>query len=85
MSRIYTGVVPRVSSCNWAKRALTSSIARTLTIAAARLPVISCLPIKLPRSRPPIAIVTLKNRTLSPIAELFIQHARELANRWLIS
>jgi DNA-binding transcriptional LysR family regulator len=37
------------------------------------------LPVKLPRSKLPIAIVTLKNRTLSPIAQLFIDYARELA------
>jgi hypothetical protein len=27
----------------------------------------------------PIGIVTLKNRTLSPVAQLFIEHAREVA------
>jgi len=27
----------------------------------------------------PNGIVTLKNRTLSPVARLFIQHAREVA------
>jgi DNA-binding transcriptional LysR family regulator len=37
------------------------------------------LPVDLPRWHLPIAIVTLKNRTLSPIAQLFIERARELA------
>jgi DNA-binding transcriptional LysR family regulator len=37
------------------------------------------LSVRLPRSRLPIAIVTLKNRTLSPVAQLFIEHAREVA------
>jgi DNA-binding transcriptional LysR family regulator len=37
------------------------------------------LPIKLPRWRLPVAILTLKNRTLSPVAHLFIDCARELA------
>lgn len=37
------------------------------------------LPIELPATRSPIAIVTLKNRTLSPVAELFITHVREVA------
>ena len=37
------------------------------------------LPVKLPLARMPIGIATLKNRTLSPVAQLFIQHAREVA------
>ena len=39
------------------------------------------LPIDLPATRTPVAVVTLKNRTLSPVAQLFIDHAREIANR----
>jgi DNA-binding transcriptional LysR family regulator len=37
------------------------------------------LPIDLPRWRLPIAVMTLKNRALNPVAELFIERARELA------
>jgi DNA-binding transcriptional LysR family regulator len=37
------------------------------------------LPIELPLAREPIGIVTVKNRTLSPVAQLFIEHAREVA------
>jgi DNA-binding transcriptional LysR family regulator len=37
------------------------------------------LPVELPTSRRPSAIVTLKNRTLSPLAQRFIDCARELA------
>jgi DNA-binding transcriptional LysR family regulator len=37
------------------------------------------LPVELPKADVPIGIVTLKNRTLSPIARLFIEHAREIA------
>ncbi len=37
------------------------------------------LPIVLPTPRRAIGIITLKNRTLSPVAKLFIEHARELA------
>src|SRR5262249_17581436 len=37
------------------------------------------LPVDLPRAREPIGIVTLKNRTLSPVAKLFIDAAREVA------
>jgi len=37
------------------------------------------LSIDLPTGRVPVGIVTLKNRTLSPTAKLFIEHAREVA------
>jgi DNA-binding transcriptional LysR family regulator len=40
---------------------------------------IKVLPIELPRWRLPTAIITLKNRTLSPLAQLFIDCAREVA------
>ena len=42
-------------------------------------PEIKVLPIELPMARVPIGIVTLKNRTLSPAAQLFINSAREVA------
>src|SRR5262249_25774020 len=37
------------------------------------------LPIKLRGNSRPIALVMLKNRALSPVAQLFIKHARALA------
>jgi DNA-binding transcriptional LysR family regulator len=40
---------------------------------------INALPIQPPLARVPVGIVTLKNRTLGPVARLFIDHARELA------
>ena len=40
---------------------------------------IKVLPIELPMARVPNGIVTLKERTLSPVAKLFIEHAREVA------
>jgi DNA-binding transcriptional LysR family regulator len=40
---------------------------------------IKVLPVVLPRWRQPIAIITLKNRTLSPVAQLLIDCIRELA------
>jgi len=39
---------------------------------------IKVLPIKLPVHPPPVAIVSLKNRTLSPVARLFIECARDV-------
>jgi DNA-binding transcriptional LysR family regulator len=43
-----------------------------------RRPEIKVLPVDLPMGRLPNGIVTLKNRTLSPVAQLFIDCAREL-------
>ena len=40
---------------------------------------IKVLPVELPIARVPNGIVTLKNRTLSPVARLFIETAREVA------
>jgi DNA-binding transcriptional LysR family regulator len=42
-------------------------------------PEIKVLPVKLQYSPVPVGIVTLKNRTLSPVAQLFIDCAREVA------
>jgi DNA-binding transcriptional LysR family regulator len=38
-----------------------------------------CLPVALDIPPRPVAIVTLKNRALSPVVQLFIDHAREVA------
>ena len=40
---------------------------------------IKALPIELPTARHPVAIVTLKNRALPPVARLFIDCVREVA------
>ncbi len=40
---------------------------------------IKALPVQLPRARVPNGIITLKTRTLSPVAQLFIDCAREVA------
>ena len=42
-------------------------------------PLIRALPVELPMTRSPVAIMTLKNRTLTPIARLFIEQARAIA------
>jgi DNA-binding transcriptional LysR family regulator len=42
-------------------------------------PEIKALPVELHHARAPIGIVTLKNRTLSPAAQLFVEDAREVA------
>jgi DNA-binding transcriptional LysR family regulator len=42
---------------------------------------IRVLPVELALARVPVGIVTLKNRTLTPVAQLFLEHAREIARR----
>lgn len=37
------------------------------------------LPIKFPVPPSPVGIITLKRRTINPVAQLFIEHAREVA------
>lgn len=44
-----------------------------------RRPDVRVLPINLPMAQVPIGILTLKGRSLSPAARLFIEHAREVA------
>jgi DNA-binding transcriptional LysR family regulator len=44
-----------------------------------RRPDLKVLPVKQPLSHMPVGIITLKNRTLSPVAQLFIDTAREIA------
>ena len=40
---------------------------------------IKVLPVDLPDRQAPIALITLKNRTLTPVVERFIEHVREVA------
>jgi DNA-binding transcriptional LysR family regulator len=59
-------------------RFLTIVPASALRFPAAR-PEIKVLPIELPMACLPVGIVILKNRTLSPVARLFIEQAHEVA------
>jgi len=42
-------------------------------------PAFKILPIDLPMTRRPIAVMTLKHRTINPIARLFLDYAHEVA------
>ena len=44
----------------------------------ANLPPLKILPVELPIPPLPVGIMTVKNRTVSPVAKLFIDRAREL-------
>jgi len=65
------------------QRIRQAATGRFLTIAASpfrtRYPELKVLPVELPMARMPVGIVTVKNRRLSPVAKLFIQHAHEVA------
>jgi DNA-binding transcriptional LysR family regulator len=61
-------------------RFLTIFPASALKFPAVRLE-IKVLPVELSKTRVPNGIVTLKNRTLGPIVQLFIHGAREVAKR----
>jgi DNA-binding transcriptional LysR family regulator len=58
-------------------RFLTMQAASTLRLS--KSPKVRVLPVNLHHARAPIGIITLKNRTLSPVARLFIETAREVA------
>jgi DNA-binding transcriptional LysR family regulator len=55
------------------------TIVPTSLLSFSKRPEIKVLPVELQHTREPIGIVTLKNRTLSPVAQLFIDNAREIA------
>ena len=57
---------------------LTIVPASALRFPTAR-PELKVLPVTLPMTLVPVGIVTLKNRTLSPVAKLFIDHAHDVA------
>jgi DNA-binding transcriptional LysR family regulator len=59
-------------------RVITVVPAVMLKIGAKHLS-IKALPVELPANRRPVAVVTLKNRPLNPVAELFLEHIRALA------
>jgi DNA-binding transcriptional LysR family regulator len=41
-----------------------------------RRPTLAALPVELSKTRMPVAIITLKNRSLSPLAQLFVERVR---------
>ena len=61
----------------------TGSFLTMLSTSTLRFPTsraeIKALPVQLPIAPVPVGILTLKNRTLSAVARLFIRHAREVA------
>jgi DNA-binding transcriptional LysR family regulator len=75
---IVTSTVPVRSALLATGRFLTIMPHSVLQFSADN-PAIKRLPVELPTTRRPVGIVTLKKRTLSPVAQLFIQCARDVA------
>ena len=75
---IVTSTVPVRSALLATGRFLTIMPNSVLQFSANN-PAIKRLPVELPTTRRPVGIITLKKRTLSPVAQLFIQCAREVA------
>jgi DNA-binding transcriptional LysR family regulator len=55
-----------------------TSLPRSLLHFAKHLP-LKQLPVEMPQLARPVGIMTFKNRTLSPLAQLFLEHARAAA------
>jgi DNA-binding transcriptional LysR family regulator len=72
-------VLPDVRTSLLATGRFLTIFSRSALQFPARSPELKILPVKLPLPQVPIGIVTLKNRTLSPAARLFIEHARDVA------
>jgi DNA-binding transcriptional LysR family regulator len=75
---VFTPSVPARNSLLASGRFLSMLPASVFRFPASN-PGLKRLPIDLPTTRTPVAVITLKNRTLSPVAQLFIDCARKLA------
>jgi len=74
-ARVVTSSV-HVSTELLAKQTFVTAHAKSLAQSCG----LKVLPVKLPARPWPVAILTLKNRTLSPVVELFRAHVREVVN-----
>jgi DNA-binding transcriptional LysR family regulator len=74
--KVTTYSVPLLRSLPSSGKLITVEGGLTLHFAGKQMG-IQALPMDLPRWPWPVAIVTLKNRTISPAANLFIEHVRE--------
>lgn len=75
---VVTSTLPVRSTLVSTGRFLTM-VPRVVVIFPAKNAALKQLPIDLPVTRRPLAFVTLKNRTLSPVARLFVECARQAA------
>ena len=75
---LLTSSIPARNALLASGRFLTMVPASVLRFSAGK-PEIKALPIRIPTGGRPVGILTLKNRTLSPVAQLFIACAREVA------
>jgi DNA-binding transcriptional LysR family regulator len=83
-STIITATVPVRSALLATGRFLTIIPSSVLKFSVNN-PVLKRLPVELPTTERPVGIITLKNRTISPVAQLFIDCAREIAKTLAVS
>ena len=83
-STIITATVPVRSALLATGRFLTIIPGSVLKFSVNN-PVLKRLPVELPTTERPVGIITLKNRTISPVAQLFIDCAREVAKALAVS
>ena len=83
-STIITATVPVRSALLATGRFLTIIPSSVLKFSVNN-PVLKRLPVELPTTERPVGIITLKNRTISPVAQLFIDCAREVAKTLAVS
>lgn len=76
---VFTSTVPVRNGLLATGRFLSIVPESAATFAADNAP-FKVLPVDLPTTRRTVGIITLKNRTLSPLAQLFVDCAREVAN-----
>lgn len=72
------GVLPSLMASGRFLTLVSTSVLKFLPIRPADYKI---LPVKLRMGRIPLGIITVKNRTLSPVARLFIEHARAVAKQ----
>src|SRR5215475_11509420 len=75
---VYSSVTP-VRNALLASGRFVSMVQSSTVRFGSKNAALKVLPISLPTTRRPIGIITLKNRTLSPVAQLFINCAHEIA------
>jgi DNA-binding transcriptional LysR family regulator len=76
---VYSSVTPVRNALLASGRFLSMVLQGSTVRFGSTNPALKVLPINLPTTRRPVGIITLKNRTLSPVAQLFIDCAHEVA------
>jgi DNA-binding transcriptional LysR family regulator len=77
--RIAVSALPHIRMMLAASGCLLTIVPAVMLQVGAKHLSIKALPIELPANRRPVAMVTLKDRVLSPVTQLFIEHVQAVA------